>query len=153
MGTRTPSGEGHPTECAYVFCTTLCIWSVQREVVRTGCCRSEAVRFSFIQQILVAVPSSISPLLILHSRCAESTHVLLQFADQNLLVARVCFKLDSTTLPRQNPIEYSELTQVLFVTSEATDDIDKKALAAVSMAAWVPRERSFPSRWCVSSAV
>ena len=50
---------------------------------------SEALRLSFIQWSLVSVTKSIFPLLAIHSERAESTHILLQFADQNFLLTRI----------------------------------------------------------------
>ena len=83
------------------------IWLVQCEVVRTDRCRSETVHLNFIQRSLDAVSKPIFPLLVLQSRCAEPTHVLLQFAGKNLLVMRLCLTLDPFSLPRQDPIRIS----------------------------------------------
>ena len=100
------------------------------EVQAAHCCAPRGAppnasrRLSFIQRSLVAVSKPIFLLLILHSRCAEPTHVLLQFADHNLLVTRVCLKLDS--------ISFQDRTQssphVLFVGPDTTNGFDKEAL-------------------------
>ena len=78
---RTGREEWRKTAKGVFFVHQTPNWSVRPR-------RSEAVRLTLIQLILVAVSISIFPLLVLHTRCAESTHVLLQFAGQNLLLAR-----------------------------------------------------------------
>ena len=125
--TRTPSGVcflsafvGADIPRHNSFGCECQVWSVQYDVVRTGCCRSEAVRMSFTQRSLFTVSKPIFPLLVPHSRCAEPTHVLLQFADQNLLVTRVCLKPDSILLPRQEPDLSTRSSHVIFVSSETT---------------------------------
>ena len=105
-------------------------WSGVRVGVRRvrgsshGRCRSEAVRLSFIQRSLIVISKPIFPLVVLHFKCAESTDVP-----------------DSISLPRQDPIEHSELVHVSFIAPETTNDfvsVDHGAqiCSTVPTAAW-----------------